>query len=63
MSKVTNSKVMDRIDVIEKKLPNGEVKHINDDMGEYKKQALAHEKKMDLMAKDIRQIRKKLSEY
>ncbi len=59
----TKRQILNQIDVIEKKLPNGEVKHINDDMGEYKKQALAHEKKMDLMAKDIRQIRKKLSEY
>tara|TARA_Y100000593_G_C4172730_1_gene267879 strand:+ start:520 stop:651 length:132 start_codon:yes stop_codon:yes gene_type:complete len=37
MSKVTNSKVMDRIDVIEKKLPNGELKVIKKDTEEIKR--------------------------
>ena len=59
----TKKQILNQINVIEKKLPNGEVKDINDTMIQYKKHTQEHEKKMDLMKKDIRQIRNKLSNY
>ena len=59
----TKKQILNQINVIEKKLPNGEMEELNDTMIQYKKQAQAHEKKMDLMKQDIRQIRNKLSNY
>ena len=59
----TKKQILNQINVIEKKLPNGEVKDINDTMIQYKKQTQEHEKKMLLMKKDIRLLRNKLSNY
>ena len=59
----TKKQILNQIDVIEKKLPNGEVQHINDAMDEYKKQVEAHEKKMDKMGDDLKVLRNRLTNY
>ena len=59
----TKKQILNQIDVIEKKLPNGEMKELSDVVVKYQEQTLEHEKKMLLMKNDIKHLRDELTNY
>ena len=59
----TKKQILNQIDVIEKKLPNGEMKELSDVVVKYQEQTLEDEKKMLLMKNDIKHLRDELTNY